>query len=220
METVSASPPTWPLPGLRLHTGEVTLRPVIEADLHLLGALLPDDVELNPDAPRPFGLTGRAERAVVLRQEYWRHLGAWTPSAWRLPLLVLLSGEPVGFQELEGKDDFLVRRTVDTSSWLVATARGHGIGKAMRTAVLALAFEGLNADSAVTEAWHDNAASLGVSRSLGYVDAGTHDHPRAGGTDQMVGLHLDRTAWQAHPRPPVRIEGLDACRHLFGPALP
>jgi RimJ/RimL family protein N-acetyltransferase len=217
---VPDSPPTWPLTGLRLHTGELTLRPVTETDLHLLGALLPDDVELDPSAPRPFGLTGRAERAVVLRQEYWRHLGAWTPSAWRLPLLVLLSGEPVGFQELEGKDDFLVRRIVDSSSWLIKSARGRGIGRAMRSAILALAFEGLGAEAAVTEAWHDNAASLGVSRSLGYVDDGTHDHPRGAGTDRMVALRLDRAAWHARPRPPVRIEGLDACRHLFGVALP
>jgi RimJ/RimL family protein N-acetyltransferase len=217
---VPDSPPTWPLTGLRLHTGELTLRPVTETDLHLLGALLPDDVELDPSAPRPFGLTGRAERAVVLRQEYWRHLGAWTPSAWRLPLLVLLSGEPVGFQELEGKDDFLVRRIVDSSSWLIKSARGRGIGRAMRSAILALAFEGLGAEAAVTEAWHDNAASLGVSRALGYVDDGTRDHPRSAGTDRMVGLRLDRAAWHARPRPPVRIEGLDACRHLFGVALP
>ncbi|MCW2571930.1 MAG: hypothetical protein JWO88_1988 [Frankiales bacterium] len=220
MGAVPDSPPTWPLTGLRLHTGKLMLRPVTETDLHLLGALLPDDVELDPSAPRPFGLTGRAERAVVLRQEYWRHLGAWTPSAWRLPLLVQSSDEPIGVQELEGKSDFVVRKIVDSSSWLIGSARGRGIGRAMRSAMLALAFDGLGAEAAVTEAWHDNAASLGVSRALGYVDDGTHDHPRGAGTDRMVGLRLDRAAWEAGPRPVVRIEGLDACRHLFGVALP
>lgn len=211
---------SWPLADLRLTVGELTLRPVAEADLDLLAALLPDDVELDPDAPRPFGLTGAAERAVVLRQEYWRHLGAWTPSAWRLPMLVFRGGIAVGMQELEGKDDFLETRTVDSSSWLIQTARGRGIGKAMRTAVLTLAFDRLSAEAAVTEAWHDNAASLGVSRALGYVDAGERDQPRGDGTDRMAALRLDRKGWHALPRPRVQIEGLAACRHLFGAALP
>lgn len=210
----------WPLTDLRLTIGELTLRPVTEADLDLLGALLPDDVELDPEASRPFGLTGRAERALVLRQGYWRHMGAWTPSVWRLPMIVFRGGIAVGVQELEGKDDFLASRTVDSSSWLIQSARGLGIGKAMRTAVLTLAFEGLEAAAAVTEAWHDNEASLGVSRSLGYVDVGEHAHPRGDTNDRMVGLRLDRAGWHAQPRPQVQIEGLDACRHLFGLALP
>jgi RimJ/RimL family protein N-acetyltransferase len=211
---------SWPLAHLRLTTGDLTLRPVAEADLDLLGALLPDDVELDPDAPRPFGLIGRAERAVVLRQEYWRHQGTWTPSAWRFLMIVFRGGIPVGVQELEGKNDFLVTRTVDTSSWLIQTARGRGTGKAMRMAALTLAFDGLYAEAAVTEAWHDNVASLGVSRSLGYVDDTEHQHPRGDATDRMVGLRLDRKAWHATPRPRVKIEGLDGCRHLFGPPLP
>ena len=207
---------SWPLADLRLTVGELTLRPVAEADLDLLAALLPDDVELDPDAPRPFGLTGPAERALVLRQEYWRHLGGWTPSAWRLPMLVFRGGIPVGLQELEGKVDFLTDRTVDSSSWLIPTARGRGIGKAMRAAVLSLAFDGLDASAAVSEAWHDNVASLGVSRSLGYLETGERRHPRGNGTDRMIALRLDRAAWYAAPRPRVRIDGLDACRHLYG----
>jgi RimJ/RimL family protein N-acetyltransferase len=212
-------PSSWPLTTLRLTSGELTLRPVTEGDLDLLAELLPDDVELDPDAPRPFGLTGRDERAVVLRQEYWRHRGAWTPSAWRLPMLVFRGDLPVGMQELEGVADFQADRTVDSSSWLIESARGRGIGKAMRGAVLTLAFEGLGAAAAVSEAWHDNAASLGVSRSLGYVDTGERSHPRGAGTDRMVGLQLDREAWLARSRPEVVIDGLEACRYLFGPAL-
>lgn len=211
---------SWPLAGLRLSTGELTLRPVTEPDLDLLGALLPDDVELDPDAPRPFALTGRAERAMVLRQGYWRHVGAWTPSAWRLPMIAFRGGIAVGVQELEGIHDFLRTRTVDSSSWLIRSARGRGTGKVMRSAVLALAFDGLLAEAAVTEAWHDNVASLGVSRSLGYADAGEHQRPRGEGTDRMVALRLDREAWLSAPRSRVQIDGLAACRHLFGPALP
>jgi RimJ/RimL family protein N-acetyltransferase len=67
---------------------------------------------------------------------------------------------------LEGQD-FLVRRTVDSSSQLRTDARGRGWGKQMRRAVLALAFGPLGAELAVTSAWHHNRASLGVSRALG-----------------------------------------------------
>ena len=51
----------------------------------------------------------------------------------------------------------------------------------MRTAVLALAFEGLDAEIALTEAWSDNEASLGVSRSLGYLPNGSVRHRRDDG---------------------------------------
>jgi RimJ/RimL family protein N-acetyltransferase len=210
----------WQLTNLRLTTGDLTLRPVAESDLDLLGALLPDDVELDPEAPRPFGLTGRAERAVVLRQEYQRHLGAWTPAAWRLPMIVFRGGIAVGVQELEGKEDYVASRIVDTSSWLIKSARSRGAGKLMRTAVLTLAFDQLGAAAAVTEAWHDNTASLGVSRSLGYLDDGERPHPRGQTTDRMVQLRLDRRTWHASPRPRVQIAGFETCRHLFGPALP
>jgi RimJ/RimL family protein N-acetyltransferase len=74
--------------------------------------------------------------------------------------------------------------------------------------VLSLAFEHLGAVAAVSEAWADNAASLGVSRSLGYVD--THAEDRSGRTMQ----HLRLTTWRAPW--PVEVEGLDPCRPLLG----
>jgi RimJ/RimL family protein N-acetyltransferase len=62
-------------------------------------------------------------------------------------------------------NDFLALRTVDTSSFLIPSAHGRGYGKQMRAAVLALAFGPLHAPAAITSAWHDNHASLGVSRA-------------------------------------------------------
>ena len=49
---------------------------------------------------------------------------------------------------------------------------GRGFGKEMRAAVLGFAFDGLGALSAETSAFLDNAASNGVTRSLGYEDNG------------------------------------------------
>ena len=160
----------WPLLGLRLTTGDLVLAPLSEADLDEVVRVLPADLEQNPDAAR-FGLDDEVQRGVVVHQEYWRSYGTWTTQAWRFHLAVRRDGELLGLQELEG-NEFPALRTVDTSSWLVTGARGQGLGKAMRRAVLALAFDHLGAEAAITSAWHDNLASLGVSRSLGYRDNG------------------------------------------------
>jgi RimJ/RimL family protein N-acetyltransferase len=85
----------------------------------------------------------------------------------------------------------------------------------MRTAVLALAFEGLEAEIAITEAWSDNAASLGVSRSLGYLPNGSVRHKRDGGAAEMPRMRMNVSDWRAVPRPDVEISGLEACLPWF-----
>lgn len=205
----------WPLPALRLVVGPLTLRPVTEDDLDALGELLSLDDEVNPGIPQPFGLPPRTARAVLLRQQYYGHLAGWTPDDWRLPMLITRDQEPLGYADLEAAH-FAVRRTVETSSWLAEQHRGQGHGKAARTALLALAFDHLGAEVAETEAWHDNAASLGVSRALGYVDNGVTRHLRGERADVMVRLRMDLERWAATHRPPVQVSGLDGCRHLFG----
>ena len=194
----------WPLHDLRLRHGRLLLRPVTEDDLPTLVAILPDDVERDPSLP--------AGRAQGVHQGYWRALGSWTPEAWALPMLVLRDGEPLGVQVLEGTE-FPLLRTVDTASWLVAGARGQGVGQAMRAAVLGFAFGELGAQAAVTSAWHDNPASLGVSRALGYQPNGQHLHRRGERADTMVHLRLTRAGWRGAD---VEVTGFEACRHLFG----
>ena len=61
----------------------------------------------------------------------------------------------VGVQGLVARD-FAVMRAVATGSWLGAEFQRRGIGKEMRGAVLALAFDGLGAQIAETEAFVDN----------------------------------------------------------------
>ena len=206
----------WPLFGLRLRGGGLVLRPVTEADLDELADRLPVDVELDPRLPSYPGLTPGAGRRAALCQSYWRALGGWTVESWSLQFLVLLDGELIGTQSLEG-EDFLRLRTVDSASYLQPAARGRGLGVAMRRAVLALAFGHLGAEAAVTSAWHDNAASLGVSRSLGYEPNGVSLHSRGDGADLMVHLRLTRQRWvEVNGSPSVSVEGLDAGRALFG----
>jgi RimJ/RimL family protein N-acetyltransferase len=205
--------PDWPLVDLRLRTSDLVLRPMREADLPTVADRLPPDLELDPTAVRYPGLAAAAERRVMAHQSYWRALGGWSPAKWELPFVVLRDDEFVGVQALEGQD-FPTLRTVDSFSWLVAPERGHGLGRQMRRAVLALAFGPLNARAAITSAWHDNHASLGVSRAVGYHPNGESLHRRDGGVDVMVHLRLGRTEWADGDD--VQIAGFEPCRPWFG----
>ncbi|HEX7189523.1 MAG TPA: GNAT family protein [Actinomycetes bacterium] len=207
--------PFWPLLDLRITTGDLVLTPLTEADLAEVVRVMPADLELNPHATR-FAVDERTQRGIVVHQEYWRSYGTWTTNAWRFHLAVRRDGELLGLQELEG-NEFPTLRTVDTSSWLVASARGTGLGKTMRRAVLALAFEHLGALAAITSAWHDNHASLGVSRSLGYRPNGQSLLARDDGVDTLVHLRMTRADWQsAGHAAKVTVEGVEPCRPLFG----
>jgi RimJ/RimL family protein N-acetyltransferase len=208
--------PYWPVLDIRLATPRVRLRPMTEADQGELAELLPDDVELDPAATSYPGREGRPGRGTVLHQGYWKSYGTWSPEAWRLNFVVTSGGAVVGVQELEG-NDFARLRTLDSSSFLVAGARGQGLGKEMRRAVLALGFGPLGAEAAVTEAWQDNLASLGVSRSLGYRPNGEALHRRGDSVDTMVHLRLTRADWLAGGLATgVEVAGYEAALPFFG----
>jgi len=205
---------SWPLHGIRLRTADLDLTVMTEADLPTVWALLPDDLELNPHATTYAGLDVPANRRAVVAQGYWRALGMWSPDDWALPFVVRSAGVVVGAQWLEGPD-WRSDRTVDSSSWLVARARGRGLGRQMRAAVLALAFGPLGAEAAISSAVVDNAASLGVSRSLGYRDTHRSVLEHSGQTLQHV--RLDRATWDASGwSRHVVVEGVDAALPLFG----
>jgi len=206
----------WPLFDVRLGTPDLLLRPLTEADLGRLSEILPDDLEQNPASTTYAGLDGPANRAAIVHQDYWRALGSWRPESWELGMAVFRGEELIGFQGLEG-DDFARLRTVDSSSWLAVAARGQGLGQQMRAAVLALAFGPLEARFAITSAWSDNAASLGVSRALGYQDNGVTTHRRGDVGGEMVHLRLTRERWLASAWPDrVQVSGVERCLPFFG----
>jgi RimJ/RimL family protein N-acetyltransferase len=206
----------WPLFGLRLASPDLALRPMAEADLAAIAGLLPDDVEQDPAATTYAIGDDSISRGIVSCQRYWKAYGMWHPGAWRLNFVVSAAGHIIGVQELEG-NDFPVLRTVDTSSFLISSARGRGYGKQMRGAVLALAFGPLQARAAITSAWHDNHASLGVSRALGYRPNGESLHARGDAADVMVHMRLQSEDWLARGSAgQFQISGFDPCRPLFG----
>ena len=206
----------WPMFDLRLTTDDLQLRHLTEADLGPMAAVLPDDLEQDPAATRYPGLDGDTNRRVVMHQEYWRALGTWRPESWALSFAVFRDGELIGQQGLEG-NDFLALRTVDSSSFLIPAMRGRGLGKQMRAAVLALAFGPLGARFAITSAWTDNSASLGVSRALGYADNGVTAHCRDDGAGEMAHMRLTHEQWLASGwANRVEVAGVDDCTAFFG----
>ncbi|HUR48007.1 MAG TPA: GNAT family protein [Acidimicrobiales bacterium] len=201
----------WPLWSLRLSTDRLELRLPSEDEAVHLAAVAPDDLETDPAWPLPEG--PRPLASGVLRG-YFRALGQWKIDSWVLPFGVWLDGDPIGFQALEA-ERFALLGTVETSSWLVPRARGSGLGKEMRAAVLALAFDHLGAARAVSGAWEWNQSSLGVSRALGYVDNGWDFESHAERSGVMRRVILEKDQWNGD-RWGTKVEGLEACRAWFG----
>ena len=145
----------------------------------------------------------------------WRGRGTVTAERWRLYFAVVVDGEPVGEQDLIGHD-FGTFGTVETSSWLAPSARGQGVGVEMRAAILHLAFVGLGAAEARSEAAIDNVASNGVSERLGYVRDGTSWATHQGKPVLGQQWRLVRDAWEANRRQDIELSGVEACRTALG----
>jgi RimJ/RimL family protein N-acetyltransferase len=208
--------------GLRLRTPALELRWPRPGDLDALADLAALGVH-DPDV-QPFTAAWTDvppdERARSTMQYHWSRWASWTPSDWTLEFAVISDGEVAGTQGLGGRD-FAVLREVHTGSWLGRRYQGHGIGTQMRAAVLHLAFEGLGAQHAASGAFEHNAASLGVSRKLGYRDDGIERHAVRGHPAVLQRLRLTRADWQAARSVPVEIRGLEPCLPFFGlPAKP
>jgi RimJ/RimL family protein N-acetyltransferase len=214
----------WPPAGITIRTPDLLMRPMSEPDAAFLAAAIPADVEQNPNLPTYPGLTEPVARRVTALQEYWRNRGAWTPDEWcltfgawlRTPRAGFQTPRFIGTQTVEGTD-FRRLRVVDSASLLLTGHRGKGLGKQMRRGVLTLAFGHMGAIAAVSGAWHDNAASLGVSRSLGYEDNGIDLHRRGDGTDLMQRVRLTRESWERSGLADgIEVAGVEPALPFFG----
>jgi RimJ/RimL family protein N-acetyltransferase len=207
----------WPFFDLRLTTGELELRLPAESELPAFAEIV--ERGIHPPDEMPFGIAWTDETpAERNRQSYawWMSArGTWSITNWTLTLGVWEAGTPVGFQDLRGHE-FLVYRTVGTGSWLGMEFQGRGIGRLMRQAVLALAFDHLGAEVAESEAFLDNPASNKVSLAVGYEPNGFGRLAPRGVARETQRFRLTAEGWRARPRPEVLVEGFVACRRLFG----
>jgi RimJ/RimL family protein N-acetyltransferase len=207
----------WPLFGLRLRSERLVLRLPTDDDLVELMAVA--KAGIHPPGEMPFGIAWSTapspdfERGFL--QHHWGLRAHWAPESWHLNCMIELDGRPIGAQSLYATE-FATLRTVATGSWLGGAHQGQGYGREMRAAVLAFAFDSLGAQVALTEAFLDNLASNGVSRSLGYEDNGRGALAPEGVSRETQRFRMPAEAWQSRSRPAIEVEGLDACRHLFG----
>ena len=116
---------------------------------------------------------------------YWRNRADTTVDHWDLNLAVVVDGAAVGMCSVKA-DAFPKRRTAETGSWVGRRYQRQGIGREVRQAALHLIFAGFDADQATTRAWHDNTASLAVTRSLPYIETGSSTQQRREHRDTML----------------------------------
>jgi RimJ/RimL family protein N-acetyltransferase len=145
----------------------------------------------------------------------WKARAEWSADAWICNLVTVVDGKVVGTQGLQAAS-FPKTRSVSTGSWLSMSQQGKGVGKEMRAAAVHLAFAGLGAERCLSGAFEDNAASLGVSRALGYVENGDEIITRRDGAGRIIRLLLTREVWERDRRADIEIVGLDGCKELFG----
>jgi len=207
----------WPLFDLRLRVGNLELHLPTEDDLVALIAVA--KAGIHPPEEMPFAFPWTDEPSPAFDRSFFQfHVGlraSWRPDSWSLPLGVWADGQPVGVQELAA-DRFAVMRTVNTGSWLGQAFQGRGIGKLMRQAVLALAFDHLDAEVAESSGFFDNPASMGVSRSIGYRENGIGRLAPRGVARDTQRFRMSREDWRGRPRPEVLVERLAPCLELFG----
>jgi RimJ/RimL family protein N-acetyltransferase len=144
----------------------------------------------------------------------WRRRGSVEPDFWRLYFVVMVDGRLVGEQTLTGVN-FSALGTVSTFSWLSSDERGRGLGREMRAAILHLAFDGLGAKEAGSDAFVDNHGSNAISQGLGYEPNGSDWATRQGEPALLNRWRLTRHNWERRRRGDIQLHNVEACHALL-----
>ena len=166
------------------------------------------------DDPISFYETDQDLRVAKWLRAIWRRRGSVEPDFWRLYLVVVVDGRPVGEQTLTGVN-FASLGTCTTFSWLSVDERGRGLGHEMRAAILQLAFDGLGAREASSDAFVDNLGSNAISRALGYAPNGSDWATRQGEPALLNRWRLTRDDWEPRRRDDIQLHNVEACHALL-----
>ncbi len=214
----SSASPAYPPLNVQVHTPRLSLLGATDTLLdHLLPTVRKGVAKAAPwpfDDPMSLYKDG-PEREWAWLRGVWAGRGQVSDRFWRLYFVVVVAGEPLGMQDLIGVN-FSAFGTVSTFSWLSPDARGRGLGKEMRQAVLHLAFEGLSAQEAGSEAFVDNHASNRVSNAMGYEPNGTTWSTRRGAAAEMNRWRLTREQWMKGRRSDIQLLGVADCLPVLG----
>lgn len=208
----------YPLLDVRVSTPTLELRGATDDLLDELAELVrAGKTHADPapyDDPMSFYEPEPDVRVAQWLRAIWRRRGQVDPGAWRLYFVVMVEGRPVGEQTVTGVD-FSTLGTVTTFSWLSVDERGRGLGKEMRAAILHLAFAGLGAREATSDAFVDNHGSNAISRGLGYRPNGSEWATRQGEPALLNRWRLTREDWERRRRTDIRLHDVEACHSLL-----
>jgi RimJ/RimL family protein N-acetyltransferase len=206
---------SYPLLDVRVTTPTLELRGATDNLLDELADVVRDGkahADPSPyDDPMSFYEPDPDVRVAQWLRAIWRGRGKVEPDAWRLYFVVVVDGHPVGMQDLIGVN-FSTFGTVTSFSWLVDDQRGRGLGHEMRDAILHLAFDGLGAKEASSDAFVDNHGSNAISRDLGYEPNGSDWATRQGEPALLNRWRLTRDNWEQRRRDNIRLHNIEACR--------
>ncbi|MGI8613957.1 MAG: GNAT family N-acetyltransferase [Nocardioidaceae bacterium] len=218
MPAIAVTTSSYPPLNVQVHTPRLSL---LGASDELLERLVPVVRKgVVTEAPWPFDDPMSLYKESPDREWAWLR-GVWTgrgkvsDNFWRLYFVVVVDGEPVGMQDLVGTN-FFAFGTVNTFSWVSPDVRGRGLGKEMRQAVLHLAFEGLAARQANSDAFIDNHASNRVSQALGYQPNGVDWATRRGDAAEIKRWMLTREQWSPGRRGDIELIGVTKCLPVLG----
>jgi RimJ/RimL family protein N-acetyltransferase len=218
MPTTATPLSAYPPLNVQVHTPRLSLLGATDELLERLVPTVRKGVATEPPWPfdDPISLyEDSPEREWRWLRAVWSGRGRVSAGSWRLYFVVVIDGEPVGMQDLSGID-FATFGTVTTFSWLSPDARGGGFGKEMRQAVLHLAFEGLRAREAGSDAFVDNRASNRISEALGYVPNGVSWDTRRGEPAQIKCWRLTREQWAEQRRDDIELAAVADCLPVLG----
>ncbi|HVF33091.1 MAG TPA: GNAT family protein [Acidimicrobiales bacterium] len=213
--------PYWAVADVVVRTPRIELRIPTDDELIALARLAGEGIH-DPGWMPLMGWTDQPspqlERGVLYW--HWGRRGDWMPTSWNYNPVALVDGEVVGTQGLYATE-FARLRVVNTGSWLGRRFQGLGLGKEMRSAILHLAFAGLDALEARSGFWHDNEPSRRVSEGLGYEAVGERWVLRRDARDREIEVRLRREVWEARRRDDIELVGVDGpTLELFGAATP
>jgi RimJ/RimL family protein N-acetyltransferase len=178
---------------------------------------------IHDPSRQPFGVpwTDAAPEEIrrALPAFYASTIATALPERWELPMAVEHDGELVGFAKIQARD-IVASGRFSTGSWLGLALQGRGLGTRVRRACLAAGFNGLGALSAHTQANADNAASLGVSRKLGYLPSGHFELEIRGEPMTKLEFTMQREHWREEVwREDFTLLGFEPFRAFLGLAV-
>lgn len=210
----------WPLFGLRIDASPLTLRVPDDGDLGALCQLALAGI--HPPETMPFSVpwtdlaSPQFERSFL--QHHWRGRADFAQKTFDLHFVVMVDGEIVGLQSLHrrGSAPSEMQLRFETGSWLGLAHQRRGIGKVMRAAVVAFAFEYLRADVITSGAFVDNVASQRVSIAAGYELVRTDTILRRNVSAPHLFYELTRHRWErTRADDGIVVTGWDECRSMF-----